>query len=146
MAKSTTLVLSGLALVAGAWLVWPTPYIYGNANGMVTRVNRLSGVIQYSSPKGWTTYSDAIHSHFAEFMPKPSGSGETAELVEAAQARRLRRVEVTESDMSAWYHNGERMIYSRPIPSELSDLTKALAREGVPVEHVGTSFPLGQTK
>ena len=39
--------------------VYPGPYVYGNSNGASTRINRITGVEQYASSKGWVTREEA---------------------------------------------------------------------------------------
>ncbi len=43
----------------GAFL-YPGPYTYATANGSTARVNRITGVEQYASSKGWVSREQAV--------------------------------------------------------------------------------------
>jgi hypothetical protein len=42
-----------LAAVAAAYFIWPTPYVYVTQYPSVMRVNRFTGVEEWSSGSGW---------------------------------------------------------------------------------------------
>jgi hypothetical protein len=42
-----------LVVVAAAYFIWPTPYVYVTQDQSVMRVNRLTGVEEWSSGSGW---------------------------------------------------------------------------------------------
>ena len=49
--------LGGFAVGA---FVYPGPYVYGNSNGASTRINRITGVEQYASSKGWVSRGEYV--------------------------------------------------------------------------------------
>jgi hypothetical protein len=50
--------LVGFAIGA---FVFPGMYSYGTEKGMTFRVNRITGVEQYASSKGWVSQQEAIN-------------------------------------------------------------------------------------
>ena len=59
------LVCAAAGYGVGAFLT-PGPYVYSDANGVRSRVNRISGVEQFASSKGWVNQQTMIRERMSD--------------------------------------------------------------------------------
>jgi len=119
-----------------AWLGWPTPYLYGDTNGEIYRVNRFTGIKQFTTADGWASEREMMAKVEAEVNPEIARFPQrVAELTDAARQRRIFQVDVMGRQVTAHYQDGsQRKYYARTMEDPLlSKLLNDLRRTGIVV-------------
>lgn len=86
--------------------------MYGEANGVPYRVNRLTGVQQYPSDEGWIREGEVAERAEAKIAPEVARFGErVAELRRGVEGKTVRKIDVAGRQVSAYFADGRKAQY-----------------------------------
>lgn len=119
---------AGLAVAA---LYWPGLYIFGTIGSETFRVNRLTGVKEFSTASGWRTEQGMMREVEAQVRPEVARFDERIdEMIAAHRSGDLVDVQLQGRQVTAFYRDGSTGVYYAATPEDprISQLQNAVGR------------------